>query len=186
MLPLDGDTAANDVQKDLPRRYAREFHAATGFQPDNGHERVSQGLDWAAEARPFAGHQLNPTHAVLRGNRRNFIFLHTNVTRRGHLQRGGEVEAQLEDLQLAASLHETLRRKLGMYEAATRGHPLHAARIDDAFVAAGIRVREAAFQHKCDRLEAPVRMRTERQATVMRCVDLRTMMVKKKKRIQIR
>jgi hypothetical protein len=103
-LPLYGDTAANDVQKDTPPRYTREFHTTTGRQPDNGHERASEGLDRAAETRPLAGNQLNTTGAVLRRNRRNVIFLHTNVMRRGHRQRGWKVEAQLEDLQLATGL----------------------------------------------------------------------------------
>jgi hypothetical protein len=105
--------------------------------------------------------------------------------RRGHCQRGWKVEAQLEDLQLATSLHKTLRCKLGTYDA-TRGHPLHATCIDDAFVAAGVRVCETAIQHKCHRLETPVRMRTKRKPSVTRRVDLRTVMVKKNKPLQIR
>src|SRR5258707_285237 len=34
-LPLDGNAAANDIQKAPPPRYTSEFHTTTGSQPDD-------------------------------------------------------------------------------------------------------------------------------------------------------
>jgi hypothetical protein len=62
---------------------------------------------------------------------------------------------------------------------------LHAARFDDAFMAARVVVGEIAFENEGHRLEAAVRMRTERQAVVSGLIDLRAVMIQEKERIDL-
>ena len=65
-------------------------------------------------------------------------------------------------------------------------HPLHAARADHAFVAGAVAVRQLAVEDEGDGLEAAVRMRAERQAAVVRRIDLRAVVVQEQEGIDLR
>ncbi len=72
-----------------------------------------------------------------------------------------------------------------MDQAAARGHPLHAALTDDAFVAGGIAVRQFAFEDEGDGLETAVWMRSERQAAIAGRIGLRAMVVEEQESAEV-
>ena len=74
-----------------------------------------------------------------------------------HLLGGGQVDPQLEAMELALAL----QRHLGMDDAAAGGHPLHVAVAQLAAVAEVVLVLHVAFEHVGHGLEAAVRMRRE-------------------------
>jgi hypothetical protein len=53
-----------------------------------------------------------------------------------------------------------------MNEATAGGHPLDASCIDDALMSPRVSVGEAALHDEGDRLEAPMRVRTEGKAAI--------------------
>jgi hypothetical protein len=93
----------------------------------------------------------------------HLIGLNPDIARRGHLEARGQVHPELQDFERAALALEVLRRDLGMDQPASRRHPLDAARINRAFVAAGIAVGQFAFENEGHRLETAMGMRPERQ-----------------------
>jgi hypothetical protein len=76
------------------------------------------------------------------------------VPRITHLVAGGQIEPELE------TLHQPgfLLRQLGMDQAAAGGHPLRAARPEQAFVAGAVTVPHPSGNHVGDRFEAAMRM----------------------------
>src|SRR5436305_1756834 len=72
-----------------------------------------------------------------------------------------------------------------MRDAATRGHPLNTAFANHALVACAVTVRELAFEDESDGLEAAMRMRAERQALVVRRINLRPVVIEEEKGIDL-
>ena len=72
-----------------------------------------------------------------------------------------------------------------MDQPAAGGHPLNAARFDNAFVAAGIAMGDIAVQNERHRFEAAMGMRSEGQAAVGRAVSLGPMVIQEKERIDV-
>src|ERR1700682_81821 len=72
-----------------------------------------------------------------------------------------------------------------MDQPGTGSHPLHAAGLDDALMATGVVVRQLAVQDKGDRLEPAMRMRAERQATVVCRIDMRAVVVEEQERVDL-
>jgi hypothetical protein len=97
-----------------------------------------------------------------------------------------QVDPELQDLQRSAAAPELRRRQLGVHQAASRRHPLHAAGADHALVAGGVAVGQLAGQDERHRLEAAVRVRPERQSGVLRRVDLRPVVVEEEERVDLR
>jgi hypothetical protein len=124
-------------------------------------------------------------HAVRDVHDRDRIALQADVARRRHLQRGRQVHPQLQDFQRSAAFHEFARRHFRMHDAAAGRHPLHAAGTDDALVARAVAVREQAVEDKRDGLEPAVRMRAERQAAVVRRIDLRAVVIQEQERVDL-
>jgi hypothetical protein len=116
---------------------------------------------------------------------RDLFALQADVARLGHLERGGQVDPQLQDLERPAAFHECARRHLLVHHPAPGRHPLHAAGVDHAFVAGAVAVRQFALEDEGDGLEAAVRVRPERQAAVVRRVGLRPVVVQEQEGIDL-
>ena len=93
-------------------------------------------------------------HALGGGQHRHVGRGDVAVGRRLHLVLGGEVDPELE----ARHAARLLLRHLRMDDAAAGGHPLHAARLEQADVADAVAVAHAALEHDRHGLEAAVRM----------------------------
>ena len=72
-----------------------------------------------------------------------------------------------------------------MDQAGARRHPLDPARADDALAAARVVVRQLALQDEGHGLEAAMRMRSERQAAIVRRIGLRPVMVQEQEGIDL-
>ena len=93
-------------------------------------------------------------HALGGGQHRHAGRGDVAIGRRLHLVLGGEVDPELEARHAARLLLGHLR----VDDAAAGGHPLHAARLEQADVADAVAVAHAALEHDRHGLEAAVRM----------------------------
>ena len=103
-------------------------------------------------------------HAIRRGDDRHARGRDVAVLRRRHLVLRGEVDPELE----AGHAAFLLLRHLRMDDAAPGGHPLHAARLEQADVADAVAMAHAALQHDRHGLEAAVRVVREAADVVAR------------------
>ena len=125
---------------------------------------------------PLTCHQVQLTAAGQR-NGRYVRLLQPHITWLAHFQMRWQIDPQLQNFQRATFAQKLRRRDFRMHNAAARGHPLHAARMDHALMAGAVRMSQRTFQNKGDRFKAPVRVRAKRQATVIGRIRLRAVMV---------
>nr|WP_229477079.1 hypothetical protein [Massilia rubra] len=167
------------------RAQVRHVQLAAGAHRNSAHEYTGQRLQRAFAAIPCAGDQVQVDLAAIELQRRNVAPLQPGVGRRRHLQASRQVDPELQDFELAALFAKRRRRYFGMHDAAAGRHPLHAAGADDALVPGAILVHQGAVDDEGHGVEAAVRMRPERQATVARRVVLRTMVIEKQEGIDL-
>jgi hypothetical protein len=72
-----------------------------------------------------------------------------------------------------------------VHQASSGRHPLHAARVDDAFVTRRVAMRQLALKNESDGFKSAMRVRTKGQSTVRRRITLRPVMIQEQKRVEL-
>ena len=135
-----------------------------------------------AEAGDVAGDEADERPAVVGGQQAQVVPGDRLVARRGHLQRRGQVDPELDGVGRAPAPVHPLGRQLVVEDATAGGHPLGVALADHAAAAIGVVVGDLAVEDVAHGLEAAVRM-PGRALGLFGSVDLRAEVVQQQERV---
>ena len=109
-------------------------------------------------AGQVAGDEADQGAAVGRGQQPQGVAVDGLVAGLGELERGGQVDPELDAVGAAAVAEEGLGRDLVVEDPGAGGHPLGVALADDPAAAVAVVVLDDPVDHVGDGLEAPVRV----------------------------